>query len=74
MEANSSISKMDNDLRKQYILATSANFFQKDPNDFAKKFSNEKSLAKFLDDLNVLILVINSSREITFTIKVSLQK
>ena len=62
---------MDSDARKLYILSTAANFFQKDPNDFAKKFSSEKSLSKFLDDLNILILVINSTREITFTIKVT---
>lgn len=60
---------MDDDVRKNYILSTAANFFQKDPNEFGKKFFNEKNLSKFLDDLNILLLVINSSRDITFTIK-----
>ena len=63
---------MEDDVRKYHILSTTANFFQKDPNDFLKKYYTEKYLATFLDDLNVLLLVINSTREISFTIKVLL--
>ena len=62
---------MEDDIRKYYVLSTTANIFQKDPNDFVKKYFNEKNLTKFLDDLNVLLLVVNSTREITFTIKVT---
>ena len=63
---------MEEDARKHYILSTAANFFQKDPNDFSKKFLSEKNLSKFLDDLNVSLLIINgASRDISFTIKLN---
>lgn len=60
---------MAEDIRKTYILSTTANFFSKDVNDF-QKFAYDKNLTKFLDDLNVLALIVNANREITFTTRV----
>lgn len=59
---------MSEDIRKAYILNTAANFFSKDPNEF-QKHTSDKNLVKFLDDLNVLALVVNATREVTFTIR-----
>lgn len=60
---------MSDDIRKTFILNTAANYFSKDPTDF-EKYSSDKNLSKFLDDLSVLTLVINFHKDITFTIKV----
>ena len=57
------------DLRKSYILTTAANFFSKDPKDFLK-LSDDRHLTKFLDDLNILMLVINTQGGISLTTKV----
>ena len=58
------------DLRKQYVLTTAANFFSKDPREFSK-LSDDRHLNKFLDDLNVLMLVINTQNGINLTTKVN---
>lgn len=60
---------MADDLRKTHILTTAANFFARDPKEFLKQMF-DKHLDKFLDDLNVLMLVINATREISITTKV----
>lgn len=58
------------DIRKTYVLSTAANYFGKNPDDFLK-FANDKNLAKFLDDINTLVLVVTYSKhEVAFTIKV----
>jgi dynein heavy chain 2 len=60
---------MAEDIRKSYILTTAANFFAKDPDNFLK-YSDNKHLTKFLDDLNILILIVNvASKEVTITTK-----
>ena len=61
---------MEDDVRKDYILTTASNFFAKEPKEFFKKFAADKHVTKFLDDLNVFMLVVNAaSKEITFTTK-----
>jgi hypothetical protein len=59
------------DLRKNYILTTAANFFSRDQREFFK-FSDDRQLSKFLDDLNLLMLVINAHNNITITTKVNI--
>jgi hypothetical protein len=61
---------MADDKRKRYILNTAANFFSKDPEDFKQKYAGDKYLSKFLDDLNVLALILNGGKEVTFTTRV----
>ena len=61
---------MDDDVRKNFILITAANYFSLEPKEFTKKFYTDRQLGKFLDDLNVIFLIVNSSGEIRFTIKV----
>jgi len=58
------------DLRKNFILTTAANFFSRDPREFFK-LSDDRHLSKFLDDLNLLMLVINAQNNITLTTKVN---
>ena len=61
---------MSEDIRKTYVLSTAANYFGKNADDFLR-FANDKNLAKFLDDINVLVLVVTYSKhEVAFTIKV----
>ena len=57
------------DLRKHYILSTAANFFSRDQKEFMR-LADDRHLTKFLDDLNLLMLVINTHKEITITTKV----
>ena len=59
------------DSRKIYILTTAANFFSRDPREFSK-LSDDRHLSKFLDDLNLLMLVINAQNSITITTKVNI--
>jgi hypothetical protein len=56
------------DLRKHYILTTAANFFSKETKEFLKH-ADDRHLAKFLDDLNVLMLVVNNTNGIAITTK-----
>ena len=65
---------MIEDQRKAYLLSTAANFFGKDVDDLLR-YSDNKNLVKFLDDLNVLLLIVNiatNNKEVTFTCKVGL--
>jgi hypothetical protein len=61
---------MTDDKRKRYILTTAANFFSKDPEEFKQRYAGDKHLSKFLDDLNVLALILNGGKEISFTTRV----
>ena len=56
------------DQRRHYILTTAANFFSRDPKEFLR-MADDRHLGKFLDDLNILMLVINVHKEITITTK-----
>jgi hypothetical protein len=61
---------MAEDIRKNYVLNTAANFFSKNPDDLSR-YADNKHLTKFLDDLNILCLLINiSNKEVTLTTKV----
>ena len=60
---------MAEDFRKKYILTTAANYFSRQPDEFSK-YSNDKHLTRFLDDLNTIILVVNLARDISFSNKV----
>jgi hypothetical protein len=60
---------MSEDSRKLFILTSAANLFSKSPSDF-HKYENDKHLERFLNDLNTLLLIVNYSKEITFTTKV----
>lgn len=61
---------MEDDVRKEYIISTAANFFSKELASFTKKISGEKHILKFLDDISVFILSVNKiSGEYSFTSK-----
>lgn len=61
----------DEDIRKGYILNAVANYYGKNPDDFQKYF-NDRNLEKFLDDLNILVMVAHYSKhELNFIIKVN---
>jgi hypothetical protein len=61
---------MADDYRKKYVLTTASNYFSRQPDEFLK-YSNEKHLSKFLDDLNTILLVVNVARDISFSNKVN---
>jgi dynein heavy chain 2 len=57
---------MEDDKRKKYLIKLASNFFKRDANDF-QKVASDKELSKFLDDLNTLVLVVNTNPDIKFT-------
>lgn len=60
---------MGDDVRRRYILTTAANYFSREADEFLR-YSNEKHLTRFLDDLNTVLLTVNVARDISFTNKV----